>query len=342
MRRLALTMFAVILALGSTVPAYSVPGPDPSDGSSYFEISVREDLNHENPPPPPRDEYSLTRFDESLGWDFGDRIGYECAWVEFFSAGNEKFEVHYELVADYPFDLRITDRFGAESQVDGRDPFNLCGSGTFGTNGNAVHDGSDHFPHGTALTFYVNSQQIASIDYSLTQLVGCDKGYWTPGDEAGEAWLWWDEDGPQQHMPNGPIVCDGGPMEPVAVMRAIVKNADADVGYCTQDELSGDDCSSSLPGHASRLTLRLSGHVKATGDVRVPDGTVECLRSRSVVIQRKESGAWRRIGHDRTDATGHYALHVRPKQGRYRAKVLTNSLGTGDLCMQAISRRVLL
>jgi hypothetical protein len=216
-------------------PVLAFPdGPDPDNGQPTFELFVRElqaPIGGKPVAPLPLDEFDRIVFQESQGWDFGDRTGYKCGWVEFFVAGNEKFEVHFEL-ADYEFATELNDRFGAElpdPEVEA-----LCGDGV--QSNFAPDDGSDHFPHmihaGDALRFYSDGEEIASIDLATTD---CNGAYYTPGDEPGEAWLWWDQDGPTfSHGPGeGELNCNGGPGEPVKVARVYVKNADPDVGYCT-------------------------------------------------------------------------------------------------------------
>ena len=344
MRRLFFALVALLVAGGVAIPALGVPGPDPADDHDYFEISVGDDMNHGNPPPPPDDDYSTTRFNERSGWDFGDRYAYSCAWVEYFKGGDEKFEVHYELILDYPFGVKVSDRFGQEIEGGGEDHRGDCGTGaSFG--GVRNHDGTDHFPHSTSLTFYENGEPLldpqgnpVAIDYPGQ----CTRGYWTAGDQPGEAWLWWDEDGPADKMMHGDGLCDGGPSKPVAVARAIVQNAAPGVGYCTRDDLEGSFCSGSTAEHSSNVTLKLGQHIRASGDVSIPDGTDECRQGRSVRLQRRSSDMmWRNVGRDRTDDAGHYALRVRAKKGRYRAWVMEKKLGGGVLCSAAISRKVL-
>jgi hypothetical protein len=341
MRRHFLALLGLLLVVAVAIPAYGIPGPDPADDHDYFEISMGDDFNHGTPPPPPEDTYSVTRFNEAEGWDFGDRYGYQCAWVEYFRGDNQLFEVHYELVMDYPFGVKVSDRFGVEG--GDQNASGDCGTGN-GFGGVPTHDGTDHFPHATSLTFYQNGGPLldpqgnpVAIDYQGE----CTHGYWTAGDQPGEAWLWWDEDGPADKLMHGDGLCSGGPDEPVAVVRAIVQNAAPGIGYCTSDVLEGSFCSGSTTQHSSNVTLKLR-HIRASGDVRIPDGTDECSHGRRVRIQRRSSGMmWNNVGSDRTDGTGHYALHVRARKGRYRAWVMEKELASGVLCSAAISRKVL-
>ena len=87
-----------------------------------------------------------------------------------------------------------------------------------------------HFPHGADLVFYQGGSEIARINHDANT---CGHLYWVAGDEPGEAWLWWDEDGASDKNEHGDGLCDGGPMEPVALVQAEVRSADSDIGYCT-------------------------------------------------------------------------------------------------------------
>ncbi len=219
------------------------PGPEP--GSRDFDIFVDTVTKDGSP----KTQYDITYFDTALGWDFGDRAAYSCAWVEFYSAGVEQFEVHYELTPYIaPPILEIEDHYGIEVHPDSLiGP--LCGDG-IGPATSMPWDGTDHFPHGTQLDFFLDGQPLVTLDYHREM---CSRGYWTPGDEPGEAWLWWDQDGPQSMMP-GMDDCTGGPGAPVPVMRAYVKNAGAGVTYCTRDELSGDWCNFTVPTESASMT----------------------------------------------------------------------------------------
>lgn len=340
MKRLMRVVFpALVAVIMSAQPAGGMPGPE-SNPPTFFDINVNEILEA----PLPHDMYSSTRFLTADGWDFGDRSAYSCAWVEFFQGGAELFEVHYEMVADYPVPIEINDRNGEEAP----DPeiASLCGDGS-GAGANITHDGSDHFPHGTSLDFFLGGVQMATIDYGLKEPGDCDKGYWTPGDEAGESWLWWDEDGPEDLMPGHPLDCGGGPGEPEVVVRAYVKNMSPGVGVCTRDEMDGDMCLGATPEpepsptgeHHGSVTLRLRGQLRASGHVRIADGFTECMTDRVVVIERRAPGDWVKVGRDRTSGAGDYSLHLRARAGTYRARVLEGSLDSGDVCMAATSRR---
>jgi hypothetical protein len=89
--------------------------------------------------------------------------------------------------------------------------------------------------------------------------------------------------------------------------------------------------------HRSKVGLDLSGHLKASGRVRVPDGTGICKRSRRVKVQRRASGHWKTIRSDLTNRRGHYAVSLPDKSGKYRAKVTHKRLAN-DRCKPAVSK----
>jgi hypothetical protein len=326
MKRLLLALTGLLTLGVGTAQAF--PSPDPIDENDSFNLEISsqgtgvKDVSH---------------FEESVGWDFGDRAGYRCAWVEFFEAGNQLFEVQYHAVSDYSGgEIQINDRYGLEAPDDTID--DECWGDDDGHT--FVHDGSDHFPHSTSLVFndIETGTEVARIDYPNQ----CTNLYWTPGIQAGEAWLWWDEDRPEDKLDHGDGLCGGGPAEPVALVQAKVRHLTLGIEACTTDAMDGDMCfvgTERVPSvHASNVTLRLRGSVKATGVLRVPDGTTECRRGRIVVIERRASGGWKKVGRDRTSETGRYAEHIRARNGVYRARVPEASLATGDTCQAATSR----
>lgn len=91
--------------------------------------------------------------------------------------------------------------------------------------------------------------------------------------------------------------------------------------------------------HESKVTLKLSGHLVASGVVDVPDGTSECEGGRTVVIERRISGNWKKAGKDETNDTGSYRAKVEDKEGTYRARVKQETLGNGDICEGAASKK---
>ena len=189
-------------------------------------------------------EYDRTTYDTAQGWDFGDRAAYACAFVEHFTGGALDFEMHLELFDDYPAPIEINDRNGQESQ----EGTFTCGDG-IGKGTNLVYSEAeygDHFPHGTDLVFYRDVDGDGFVDDEFARIVysetPCGQAYWTPGNEAGEAVLWWDEDGAADQLEHGDGLCGGGPGEAIAVAVTDIQDVAAGVGYCVLDSMDGDLC----------------------------------------------------------------------------------------------------
>jgi hypothetical protein len=220
-------------------------------------------------------------------FDFGDRDGYECAFVEVKDGGEvigviefERLDPTGELVGGAVPDnyLVILDRDGHEHN-DGANPipippadqlpsfydpdedgvFTLSGkSGQPAICGTPPGAGAptidpidqDHFPHGTVITVFDSDdgREVAVLDLRAPGTwpeSECIKPYWTPGDEPGEAYLWWDDDNPVKVGTNGPA-CDydgqpGGPLDAFAIARAEVRLAPG-YGSCVADSEAGDWC----------------------------------------------------------------------------------------------------
>ena len=163
-------------------------------------------------------------FDTATGWDFGDRGAYQCAWVEHFTNGNLDFRVAFNRMDSAAY-MQLNDRFGAESSNDCLNPFTGQRVGWRTAPSIPDAEAGDHFPHlihaGDGLTFFRNGEPFEYLDLTADQ---CADGYWVPGDEPGEAILWWDPDGPtspRRHQHND-LPCGGGPEEPLPVIYAKV------------------------------------------------------------------------------------------------------------------------
>jgi hypothetical protein len=91
--------------------------------------------------------------------------------------------------------------------------------------------------------------------------------------------------------------------------------------------------------HASEVTLKLSGHLVASGVVRSLDGTAGCIDGRTVVVQKRVDGKWRNRGKDKTGAAGHYRKKIKNKNGVYRAKVKKATLANGEVCLVDFSKK---
>jgi hypothetical protein len=349
MRRVVVIFgLAVVMIAGLLVtPGNALYGPDPDWVPSEFSIVLSG-----QPPEGALDRFDQLDFSRSTGWDFGDREGYECATIEYVENGAVVLELTFERVlvpgqdANY---VEINDRFGVEGSDPQAPPMpnigDHCGlPAGVGQHHPRLHDGSDHFPHHTMLHFMRGGAEFASLDLMRNE---CANGYWTPGDEAGEAWLWWDDDGPRNDGHHD-LACGGGPEEPEAVLRLWVSKADEGITFCTMDSLDGDMCSDAIPGddppgptarHDTRITMRLSGHLRATGKVDIPDGTSGCRSDRTVEIQRHHNNRWRAVGSDTTADSGRYVVNLPNRSGTYRARVFESSITGGDTCAPANSHR---
>ncbi|MGH2635952.1 MAG: hypothetical protein ACRDHU_07405 [Actinomycetota bacterium] len=203
MRRLIGTTVAAVFAFAiPTLPASSIPGPDPNDSHNFFEIFLREITDD-------RETYEVLRFQEGPGWDFGDRYGYACAWAEFIRGGAVQFRIDFEIVVGphyEPGSLQINDRYGRE----GREGQARCGDGQSGAN--LRHDGSSFVPGGATFIVRKGNDQLARYRFPKIAEVN-DESFWSIGDQKREAYLWYGEEGE----------------DPVPVLRALVKPVAANV-----------------------------------------------------------------------------------------------------------------
>jgi hypothetical protein len=350
-------LLAIALTPLDAPPAHALVGPEP--GSSPFRIDFvgQEDFWHLD-------------FDTAAGWDFGDRESYRCALVEYFSAGQLVALIEFErlVVPDRPQNyLVLNDRSGAEHD-DGPsspplpDPLppeyvaagyghgDICGMPAGA--GPLEFEGTDHFPHGTQIDLVSSADEsvITTLDLHAPGTwpqSECIKPYWVPGNQPGEAYLWWDDDLPVQVGMDGPL-CDyggvgGGPIEAVAVARAFVRWTAPGIGACTRDWESGDQCTGMAQPtpdpQRSTVSLQLRGHLRALGFVGAPGGSGECLGARTVLVQRRASGSWRTMGTELTSATGYYSMPIADREGTYRTRVVGTTLASGLVCQTAVSHR---
>jgi hypothetical protein len=337
-RSRALVAAALISLVVLAQPATALPGPDPTDAPEEFTLyllPVDDDFN-------PFDQLTFQR---SAGWDFGDREAYRCAYMERFDAqGNLLFKIEFERSDDYQPGAAINDRGGMESGEGGAPASgDQCGSPA--GEGGWQPSGEDHFPHHTHQHLYVDGVELTE-GYIDLHRDDCALGYWTPGDEPGEAILWWDEDGPTHTHPGSPMLpCNGGEQEPSAVARMMVIPVAANTGVCTHDDLDGSRCTGltapqpPAPGGGQRSTvgLRLRGHLRAFGFVNAPGGGGICLGARTVRVDRRESGHWHTLATDLTSATGFYSVRLGDRPGMYRTRVVGTTLATGEVCQTAVS-----
>lgn len=251
MKRITVALVALLMA--SMGVAGALPGPEP--GSPDFDLVF---VNGTGGP-----AFDAIHFARSDGWDFGNRESYRCAYVEYIQNGQVLFRVEFERV-QVPGEIDnyviINDRNGVETeantdsksrQTSGNGADRKPGPGTSDQcglapgSGPAQWDGSDHFPHHTHFHFFKNGVEIGSEILDLHR-DDCARGYWTPGDQAGEAWLWWDEDGPESNGHHA-LDCNGGGAEPTPIVRAFVTHMAVGTGVCTHDDLDGSRCSGVTP-----------------------------------------------------------------------------------------------
>ena len=79
------------------------------------------------------------------------------------------------------------------------------------------------------------------------------------------------------------------------------------------------------------------GGIWSPGNLVVSDGYTACLQDMHVKIQRRFSDHWRTIATDVTDADGSFIHRLSDRTGWYRARVNDVTLGSGDVCNDAIS-----
>jgi hypothetical protein len=84
--------------------------------------------------------------------------------------------------------------------------------------------------------------------------------------------------------------------------------------------------------HARSVTMTFGRSSYATGVLRVTDGFGACRQGMKVGIQWRSHGAWRSVAKGVTSPNGSYRIRVPGTAGKFRAVVLTMTLGTGDIC----------
>lgn len=306
--RLVVPALLAILALVVSGPVGALPGPDPDDAPPEFSIVIIG--THEGE----AEVFDELHFTRAAGWDFGDREGYRCAFVEYVADGIVQFELVFERLEVPTHDenyIIINDRHGNESGEGGAPPApsDLCGMPAGG--GPRTHDGTPLVSGGANFTVYKDN--VPYVTYSLPAVAPInDESFWSVGDEAGEAYLWYIEEGEVND----------------AVVRFTIRPVGPGISLAP------------IVNHDSGVTLELRGHLNARGNVSVSDGFAECLTDRVVRIERRVGGVWRRAGRVVSTLTGGYSSHLRDKDGVYRARVLEGTLTNGDVCTAAISRKV--
>jgi hypothetical protein len=89
--------------------------------------------------------------------------------------------------------------------------------------------------------------------------------------------------------------------------------------------------------HDTKVSLKLSGKLVAAGSVKTLDNTTPCIGGRTVVVQRRKSGAWKQIATDVTADDGSYRKKLKNKKGAYRSVVKKSYLANGDACLRDAS-----
>lgn len=90
--------------------------------------------------------------------------------------------------------------------------------------------------------------------------------------------------------------------------------------------------------HSRTVSLSLSGHLRAAGNVVALDNFQGCEDGVAVKIQRRRDGVWRTLKTVTTDAGGHFATNLRDRRGLYRARAVRLATAT-DICARATSPR---
>lgn len=90
--------------------------------------------------------------------------------------------------------------------------------------------------------------------------------------------------------------------------------------------------------HSRSVSLTLTGHLIASGTVRVVGGFNACRSNVTVRIQRLTNGVWKTVGTDQTTSHGTYRKVLNDKAGKYRATTKKKMLNSGhDICLAATS-----
>ncbi|HEV3475352.1 MAG TPA: hypothetical protein VG602_08305 [Actinomycetota bacterium] len=92
--------------------------------------------------------------------------------------------------------------------------------------------------------------------------------------------------------------------------------------------------------HAMRLTLRLTGQLRAIGTMRATDGFRPCTRRAPVRILRDDGGGWDVVGRTRTGEGGRYRVRLPNARGMFKAVSPRGSVDDVNRCTAAASRPV--
>lgn len=90
--------------------------------------------------------------------------------------------------------------------------------------------------------------------------------------------------------------------------------------------------------HNRSVSLKLHGHLIASGTVSVAGGFNACRSKVTVKIQRLTNGVWKTVGTDQTTGTGKYKKVLNDETGKYRTIAKKKVLNGGhDICKAAKS-----
>jgi hypothetical protein len=84
--------------------------------------------------------------------------------------------------------------------------------------------------------------------------------------------------------------------------------------------------------HQRNISLNLSGHLYASGQVTVSDGYQACLSQIPVVIKRYHNGQWKWLATTATRTDGTYRAYLHDHRGTYRARAKKITLANGVTC----------
>ena len=128
-------------------------------------------------------------------------------------------------------------------------------------------------------------------------------------------------------------------------IRARVPSA-AGTGPIRVQNDAGSDLSNTNFGfrripHGVAITMRLDGHLRAIGEIRVRNASLSirrmCGGGRRVLIQRFRDGRFRTVAQGGTQRDGDYRIGLRDREGRYRAFV-GGKISPNHRCRPDVSR----
>jgi V8-like Glu-specific endopeptidase len=89
--------------------------------------------------------------------------------------------------------------------------------------------------------------------------------------------------------------------------------------------------------HRMKITLKLKGHLTASGRITARDGYAPCGNNAPIRIQRKKAGKWKTVGKTRSKPAGKYSIQIADRPGRYRAFSPAGPVDDQNRCSSAKS-----